>query len=455
VLPAELIERKRDGTLLEERELREFLDGYLAGEVADYQMSAFLMAVYFRGLRESELATLTTAIVESGRRLDFRDGEAPAVDKHSTGGVGDKVSLVLSPLVATAGLRIPMMSGRGLGHTGGTLDKLESIPGFRTALDLDEFRELVAAIGCAMIGQTDEITPLDGRLYALRDVTGTVQSIPLIASSIVSKKVAEGVESLVLDVKCGRGAFMREEEAALELAETLVGLSGRMGLPATALVTGMESPLGRAVGNALEVREAIECLRGGGPADLRMVTLALAGELLVSTGRSPDPSAAREELADLLDGGAAAERFRRLVERQGGDPRVVEDPDRLPAAPVVRECEAEREGWIAGIDARRVGLAAVELGAGRARMEDRVDPAVGFEVEARPGDRVDVGRPLARVHARDGEAARRAAIRFRDAVAWSDEPPSGPAVEWERRRVRHRVTAEGIAPAPETRESAS
>ncbi len=446
MLATELIERKRDGHELEPGELRDFLDDYRDGEVRDYQMSAFLMAVYFRGLSSTELTTLTRAIVDSGRRLDFTGGSARAVDKHSTGGVGDKVSLVLSPLVAEAGLRIPMMSGRGLGHTGGTLDKLESIPGFRTGLGLEEFRAIVDELGCAMIGQTEEITPLDGELYALRDVTGTVPSIPLIASSIVSKKAAEGIEGLVLDVKCGAGAFLPAEDDALRLADTLVELAEAEGVETSALVTGMEAPLGRAVGNALEVREAVACLRGGGPEDLREVTLALGAELLARSGEegaAGDPSAARERLAGLLDDGSAAERFARLVERQGGDPSVVEDPDVLPSAPVVVDHGAAGPGWIARMDAREVGMAGVEIGAGRRTRGAEIDPAVGFEVLARPGERVDEGQPLFRIHAADEEAVSAARRRLDRAVEIADAPPETEAVAWEEARVRWRVDADG------------
>ena len=442
MLATELIERKRDGAELEPGELRAFLDAYREGEVRDYQMSAFLMAVYFRGLSSGELTVLTRAIVDSGRRLDFAGGPAPAVDKHSTGGVGDKVSLVLSPLLAEAGLRIPMMSGRGLGHTGGTLDKLESIPGFRTDLGLDEFRRVVDELGCAMIGQTEEITPLDGELYALRDVTGTVPSVPLIASSIVSKKVAEGIEALVLDVKCGAGAFLPEEEDALRLADTLVELAAAEGLEAAALVTGMEAPLGRTVGNALEVREAVACLRGGGPPDLRTVTLALAAEL-VARSRGVDRGEARERLAGLLDDGSAAERFARLVERQGGDPAVVEDPGMLPSAPVVEAWEAPREGWIARMDAREVGMAGVELGAGRRTRGAEIDPSVGFETLVRPGRRVEPGQPLVRIHAARAEDVDAARRRLERAVELVEAPPENEATDWEEARVRWRVDAGG------------
>jgi len=450
MLAAEVIERKRDGATLGDDELADFLRGYLDGAVADYQMSAFLMAVFFRGLSGGELSVLTRAIVDSGRRLDFRvPGAPPAVDKHSTGGVGDTVSLVLSPLLAEAGVRVPMMSGRGLGHTGGTLDKLAAIPGFRTGVDLEEFGSIVEEVGCAMIGQTPEIAPLDGRLYGLRDVTGTVPSIPLIASSIVSKKVAEGIEALVLDVKCGGGAFMREEERALELARTLVGLAEAQGLRATALVTGMEAPLGRAVGNALEVREAADCVRGEGPADLEAVTLALSAEVLASAGVEEDREAAVRRLRALLSDGSAARRLERLIERQGGDPRVVQDPDLLPAAPVVEPWTAPATGHVHAVAAREIGLAAVELGAGRKKVGDPIDPAVGFEVLVRPGDRVQEGDVLARIHAASEEDAERAAGRLARAVRIEPEPPAEDAepLRWERRRVRWRVTSEGTEPA--------
>lgn len=443
MLAAELIERKRDGEELDPEELLTFLDGYRTGDVAEYQMSAFLMAVFFRGLTRPELTALTRAIIASGRRLDFSGGPAPAVDKHSTGGVGDKISLLLSPLVAEAGLRIPMMSGRGLGHTGGTLDKLEAIPGFRTDFSLSEFRSAVDDVGCAMIGQTDEITPLDRDLYALRDVSGTVPSIPLIASSIVSKKVAEGIEALVLDVKCGAGAFMTGEEDALALGRTLVELAEAEGVSTRALVTGMEAPLGSAVGNALEVREAIAGLRGEGPDDVREVTVALAAELLVAAGGEPDADTARRRLEGLLEDGSALERFARMVERQGGDPRVAEEPDRLPAAPLVAAIEAEATGWVGAVEARQVGLAALELGAGRRRKGDDVDPAVGVELLVRPGQRVEPGRPLFRVHAPGEEAAEVARRRLASAIEIVDGRPEGEAVRWEEERVRWRIGPDG------------
>jgi len=446
MLTQELIARKRDGGELTPAELESLLADYASGGVADYQMSAFLMAVLLNGMSGAEIRTLTGSIIASGRRLDFRgDGGPPAVDKHSTGGVGDKVSLVLAPLLAEYGLRVPMMSGRGLGHTGGTVDKLESIPGFRTDLDLEEFLSVLADTGCAMIRQTPAIAPLDGRLYALRDVTATVPSIPLIASSIVSKKVAEGIEALVLDVKYGSGAFMTDRNRALELATTLVELAEAEGVRATALLTAMEQPLGQMVGNALEVREALACLRGGGPADLREVTLALAGEAIVAVEgeAAADPPAVRRELEVLLDGGAALARFERLVERQGGDPSITARDDVLPSAPVRTEWRSPADGFVRRADAYRIGVAAVELGAGRRRLEDEVDPAVGLELLARRGDEVARGQPIVRIHARSKEAAAAAAVRIEPAYEIASSPPDGDSgfpLVW--RRVPGRESAD-------------
>ncbi len=423
MLPTRIIERKRDGGRLSSEELAAFLRAYLAGSVAEYQMSAFLMAAFIRGLDPAELSVLLREIIESGVRLRFTEDGPPAVDKHSTGGVGDKVSLILAPLLAEAGLRVPMMSGRGLGHTGGTLDKLEAIPGFNVSLDLARFRAVLDEVGCAMIGQTREIAPLDGRLYALRDVTGTVPSPPLIAASIISKKVAEGIGALVLDVKCGRGAFIPDREEARGLARTMVDLATAEGVRTSALLTAMDAPLGRTVGNALEVCEAIEALRGEGPPDLRAVTLALGAELLVSVGRARDVEQAGAELGTILDGGWALERFVRLTEVQGGDPRVADDPGRLPSAPVREPFRSPGSGWL-DVHARRVGVASVELGAGRRRVEDAVDPRVGFEFHRKAGDRVSEGERLVTVHAADAASAATAAHRLADAIRLSPKPPA-------------------------------
>ncbi|WP_420447036.1 thymidine phosphorylase [Candidatus Palauibacter sp.] len=423
MLPTRILEKKRDGGRLSPDELAAFLRGYLEGGVAEYQMSAFLMAAFIRGLDSAELSVLLHETIESGARLRFAKDGPPAVDKHSTGGVGDKVSLVLAPLLAEAGLRVPMMSGRGLGHTGGTLDKLEAIPGFCVSVELDRFRAILREVGCAMIGQTKEIAPLDGRLYALRDVTGTVPSPALIAASIVSKKVAEGIGALVLDVKCGRGAFMTDREQARALARTMVDLAAAEGVRTSALLTAMDTPLGRTVGNALEVREAIDTLRGEGPADLREVTLALSAELHVSAGCAPHAEAAAAELGAILDSGTALERFVRLIEVQGGDPGVVDDPGRLPSAPVREPFRSPGSGWL-DVHARKVGMASVELGAGRRRAEDAVDPRVGFEFHRTTGDEVAEGERLLTVHAADSASAATAGHRLADAIRLSPEPPA-------------------------------
>jgi len=433
MLAQELIARKRDGAELTNEELREFLVEYGSGKVPDYQMSAFLMAVLLNGMSGAELRTLTRSIIDSGRRLDFRgDGGPPAVDKHSTGGVGDKVSLILAPLLAEYGLRVPMMSGRGLGHTGGTVDKLESIPGFRTDLGLEEFQAVLADVGCAMVSQTLAIAPLDGRLYALRDVTATVPSIPLISASIVSKKVAEGIEALVLDVKYGSGAFMRDPDRAVLLAKTLVELAESEGVRATALLTAMEQPLGQTVGNALEVREAVACLQGEGPADLREVTLALAAESVTAVVTDAPADEIRAELEAMLDDGRALARFARLVERQGGDPGVCTSPEVLPEAPLRVTWESPADGFVTRADAYEIGVAAVELGAGRRKMEDEVDPAVGIELCARRGMSVQRGQPVAVIHARSADAAETAARRLHAAYGFGEAPPAEVPLVWGR-----------------------
>jgi pyrimidine-nucleoside phosphorylase len=409
----DLIRKKRDGGTLEEAEIAALVRGLLAGEVADYQMAALLMAVVWRGMTPEETAALTRVMRDSGRVVDLSSVPGVKVDKHSTGGVGDKVSLVLAPLVAAAGVPVPMVSGRGLGHTGGTLDKLEAIPGFRTDLPLDRFVEQTARLRCALIGQTAEMAPADRRLYALRDVTATVESIPLITASILSKKLAEGIDALVLDVKVGRGAFMRTEADARALADSLVRTAEAAGLRAVALLTDMDQPLGLAVGNALEAREAIEVLRGErapGLDEVREVTLALGGWMLVLAGAAADPGEGADILAELLTAGAGLEVFRSVVEAQGGDPGAIDDPEgRLPRAPVVLPVPSPSSGVVAGIDAFAVGQAAMRLGAGRARAEDRVDPAVGLVLAAKRGDAVEAGAPLAHVHARSAAAAQAAA----------------------------------------------
>jgi pyrimidine-nucleoside phosphorylase len=414
--PYEVIRRKRDGGELSSDELRAFLDGYARGSIEEYQMAAFLMAVFFVGLTDAELATLVDVMLRSGVVVDLSDVPGTKVDKHSTGGVGDKVSLVLAPLVASLGVPVPMMSGRGLGHTGGTVDKLETIPGFRMELGLDEYRAQMERIGCALIAASPEIAPLDRRLYALRDVTGTVESIPLIASSIMSKKLAEGIDALVLDVKVGNGAFMDDEARARQLARTMIAIGRAHDRTVVARLTAMDRPLGHSIGNALEVEEAIAALHGGGPADLREVTVALAAEMLMLGGRadSLEDGAARARTA--LDEGRALDKMREVIEAQGGNPSVLDDPAILPQAEVQLVFEAPQEGTILAMDTRAIGVAAVELGAGRATLGARIDPSAGFHLTAKPGDRVERGQPLATIHARTNALAEQAARRLQAAI---------------------------------------
>jgi pyrimidine-nucleoside phosphorylase len=438
VIPS-LIQHKRDGAALRPAEWTELIEAYTAGKVPDYQMSALLMAVVWRGLTPEELAALTDAMLQSGDRLRFDGFERPRADKHSTGGIGDKVSLLLAPMVASCGVAVPMMSGRGLGHTGGTLDKLESIPGFRTALTLREAKAQVERIGCAMLGQTPEIAPADKRLYALRDVTGTVESIPLIAASIMSKKLAEGLNGLVLDVKTGSGAFLPQEAQALELAQTMIGLGQARGCPTVALLTAMDRPLGRSCGNALEVEEAIDGLRGDGPTDLMEVTYALAVEMLLLVGAAADAADARRRLEDSVSSGRALETLGGIIEAQGGDPGVLDDPALLPQAAEVEVFRASRDGVVAQIEPRRVGRAIQELGGGRRTIEEEIDPSVGFVIPAKPGDRVRAGEPLASVFARDRDGIEAGLQALREAIVIGDEGTLTPL-------ITHRITASGVEP---------
>jgi pyrimidine-nucleoside phosphorylase len=436
VIP-QLIEHKRDGQALTSDQWATLVRDYAAGKVPDYQMSALLMAVYFRGLEPAELAALTDAMIASGDRLRFDGHSVPVADKHSTGGVGDKASLVLAPMVASCGVAVPMMSGRGLGHTGGTLDKLESIPGFRTGLSLSEARAQIERLGCAMIGQTPEIAPADKRLYALRDVTATVESIPLIAASIMSKKLAEGLHGLVLDVKTGSGAFLPETERAVELARTMIGLGETRGCPTVALITAMDRPLGRACGNALEVEEAIEGLRGGGPSDLMELTYALGAEMLVLVGAAKDPAEARRRLQESVTSGRALETFGRIIEAQGGNPEVIEDPGVLPQAQAVEVYRADRGGIVAAVEPRRIGRAITELGGGRTAVEDAVDPTVGFVITVKPGDPVRAGEPIASVFARDDAGIALGMQALREAVTIGE---TGRLTAL----ISHRITGRGV-----------
>jgi pyrimidine-nucleoside phosphorylase len=429
--PVELIERKKAGLELTSEDLRGLLQGFLSHQVPDYQMAAWLMAVVWRGMTDRETLALTEAMVESGATMEWPGLDRPTVDKHSTGGVGDKTSIVLVPLMAAAGAAFVKMSGRGLGHTGGTLDKLEAIPGFACELPLEQMREQVRRIGCALVGQSPELVPADKQIYALRDVTGTVDSIPLIASSIMSKKLAAGARSIVLDVKWGSGAFMQTLDEAQVLARALVDIGTLAGRQTRAVLSGMRQPLGRAVGNALEVREAIDTVRGGGPDDLWHLTLALGAQLLEMAGLAPSLAEGEAMLTRIRDSGAGAAKLAELIEAQGGDPRVVENPEILPAAPVVRAFTADGDGWIAEADARGIGDAALLLGAGRRAKGDVVDPAVGIMLRARIGDRVEAGQPLAHVHARSDAAAEEAFARLRAAFRLSPEPADAPREAFE------------------------
>jgi len=432
-----LIERKRDGGALSAAEWQAVIPAYLANEIPDYQMSAMLMAVCCHGLAPAELRALTDAMLRSGARLDFGGWATPRVDKHSTGGVGDKVSLVLAPLVASCGVAVPMMSGRGLGHTGGTTDKLESIPGVSTDLTLERVKSQVERIGVAMFGQTEDVAPADRRLYALRDVTGTVPSIPLIAASIMSKKLAEGLGALVLDVKCGSGAFMTEPARALDLARTMVELGESSGCRTAAFVTAMDRPLGRAIGNALEVEEALQALEGKGPDDLMTIVKVLAVEMLFLAGRGTERAALAKVVDQAYASGKAVAKFRELVEAQGGNPAIVDDPGALPQAAVVELFESPVAGVIASVAPRPLGQAVVAMGGGRARLGDQVDHSVGFVVSGRPGAKVLRGEPIASVFARDDEGARIGLAALAEAFTFGEGPGPLPLIS-------HRVTSAGV-----------
>ncbi|HEX2693777.1 MAG TPA: thymidine phosphorylase [Gemmatimonadaceae bacterium] len=433
-----LIERKRNGEALEPSELRELVLEHAAGRVPDYQMAALLMAIYFRGLDRTEMKALMNAMLDSGKRLDLSGLKSPRIDKHSTGGVGDKVSLVLAPLIASLGIAVPMMSGRGLGHTGGTLDKLESIPGFRTSLTLAEAERQIAEIGCAMIGQTKEIVPADRKLYALRDATATVEVIPLIAASIMSKKIAESLSGLVLDIKRGPGSFLPELADEIRLAEAMIDLGAEHGCPVVALVTAMDRPLGYASGNALEVAEAIDVLNGGGPPDLIEVTFALGAEMLVLSTLVPTREAARAMMDAAIRSGKALSKFSEIIGAQGGDRRVLENPERLPQAPHRAEFAAQRDGVVQTVDPRAIGYGVIELGGGRRNMEDRIDPSVGFAITAKPGDRVRKGEALATVYARSKADLDVGRAVVAQAITISESAPASLPL------VSHRINAGGV-----------
>lgn len=413
---AELIARKRDGDTLQAQELRALVEGFMDGSVADYQMSAFAMAVFFRGMDFDETVAMTLAMRDSGKVVSLDAMDAPKVDKHSTGGVGDKVSICLAPIVAACGVVVPMVSGRGLGHTGGTLDKLEAIPGFRIDLSVREFRTQLKQIGCALIGQTGDLAPADKRLYALRDVTGTVESIPLITSSILSKKLAEGIDALVLDVKVGRGAFMKTEPEARALARSLVRVGTLAEKRVSAVLTDMNTPIGYTVGNALETTEALEVLHGQGPDDLCELTYELAGEMLRAAGIAKTKAQALRHVERVVKDRTALEKMRQIVGAQGGDPRIVDQPDRLAVARHQAACCATSEGYVTDIDPLELGFASMGLGAGRSRAEDRVDPGAGIRLHVRVGDQVRAGDELATLYT--SERGRLSAATERVAAAF-------------------------------------
>jgi pyrimidine-nucleoside phosphorylase len=414
----ELIRRKRDGGELTGDELEHLIDRYTAGDIPDYQMSSFLMAVYFNSFSSDELATWTEAMLRSGDVIDMSDVPGAKIDKHSTGGVGDKVSLILAPLAVAAGLKVPMISGRGLGHTGGTLDKLESIPGFEVDVTTDDFKRFVRQVGGSIIGQTENIAPADKKLYALRDATGTVESIPLISSSIMSKKLAEGIDGLVLDVKVGSGAFIKERKRARKLGKTMIEIGDSMGCDVRAVVTDMNQPLGRAVGNAVEVAESIDTLKGEGPRDLEDVTLELVAHMLDVGGMATKgPDKLKPQLKELLNDGSALDVFRQMIDIQGGDPAVCEEPrEAMETAEFETTFTAPRAGYISDMDAEQVGLAAMELGAGRETMDDEIDHSVGLVFNKKVGDRVESGETIVDIQYNDEKLLEACRRRLEDAI---------------------------------------
>ena len=433
----EIIRRKRDGEAHPPEEIAFLVEGAARGSIPDYQLSAWLMAVRLRGMTDGEIRELTLAMARSGRLLDLSSIPGRKVDKHSTGGVGDKATLVVAPMVAACGVPVAKLSGRALGHSGGTLDKLEAIPGFRVDLTIDAFIAQVRDVGIAIAGQTADIAPADKVLYALRDTTATVDSVPLIASSVMSKKLAAGADAIVLDVKSGRGAFSGTVDDAERLAVALVAIGAGAGRETVAFVTDMEQPLGRAVGNALEVREAIDTLAGRGPAELEALSLRLGAEMLRCAGLKGDLADHEGALKDAIRSGRALATFRRLVAAQGGDPRVCDDPDRLPAAPVRQTAASPRDGSVRGVDALEIGLASKALGAGRDRKDDPIDYAVGIVLQKKVGDTVLAGEPLAVVHAQSADRARAAAGRVGRAFTIGERTPARPL-------LLRRVTASGV-----------
>jgi pyrimidine-nucleoside phosphorylase len=423
--PCDVIVRKRDGRTHLPDEISSLIEGFTRGDIPDYQVSAWLMAVYLNGLDDEETYRLTEAMLHSGTVYDLTSVEGPKVDKHSTGGVGDKVSLILAPAVAACGVFVPMTSGRGLGFTGGTLDKLESIPGYRVLLSEEEFVSILRAVGFVMSGQTDALAPADRKLYALRDVTGTVESIPLITSSILSKKFAEGVDAVVMDVKFGSGAFMKSIDLARALSRSLIGIAERLGKRVVCVLTNMDQPLGRAVGNGVEVAESIDVLKGGGPTDIVELVSVLGGHMLLSGGVTDDLTEARSRVEEAIASGRAYDLFLRSVERQGGDVDVIKNPEKLPAASRSEDILAEKNGFVTSVDAQAVGTASLLLGAGRFKKEDAVDPAAGIIIHKKRGERVTSGQTLATLHFNDDRCLEEARVTVKSGFAiGSSKPPA-------------------------------
>jgi len=417
----QILAKKRDGGRLSSEEIDYIIHGYSHNKIPDYQISALVMAIYLRGMGFEETAALTKSMLESGIRMNFSAIPGFKADKHSTGGVGDKVSLILAPLVAAAGLKVPMISGRGLGHSGGTLDKLDAIPGFRTQLSVDEFYQQIEEIGVSMIGQTEHIAPADRKMYALRDATATIESIPLITASILSKKLAEGIDGLVLDVKTGQGAFMKTPAQSRELAQSLVRTAALNGLPTCALITRMDEPLGFAAGNWLETREAVDALQGRGPADLMQVTLALSAQMLIMGGLVTTEKEAMQKLDDAINSGAAFEKFCDLVQRQGGDVSYIHHPERYPKSRFEQPVTALRDGFISDINALKIGLAVVQLGGGRQVMEDQIDYKAGVLLRRKVGAQIAKGDTLAVLYSDQQNAVKLAAMAIADAIHISPE----------------------------------
>ena len=419
----DLIQRKRDGEELAPEEIDFLINGYTSGDIPDYQISSFLMATFFSGMTDREVSRLTECMLYSGERVDLSSIPGVKVDKHSTGGVGDKTSFIVAPLAAAAGVVVPMMSGRALGHTGGTLDKLESIPGFRTGLTPDEFRSQLAEIGLAFIGQSEHLVPADRKLYALRDVTATVESIPLISSSIMSKKLAEGIDALVLDVKVGNGAFMKKQVDARRLAQAMVGIGRRMDKKVQALITDMNQPLGYAVGNALEVMEASQTLQNAGPADLTKLSLELAARMIFLGKKTETLDEARQIAVKHLVDGSAYKKFKQAVQAQGGNPQALDKFELLPNATGMKEITSPRAGYVAAINAEDIGIASNMIGAGRDKKEDAIDPAVGIILEVKTGEKVDAGSVLCRIYYTKEERVEEAAEMVEDAFRVSGQKP--------------------------------